>query len=877
LLYKDVILITSLDTILSKYGTTLRTATVIETPKVFDKSPRVDRNVPDEFKMDFSRFIQKPFLITTQEFKTTDAKFSVIGRYTFPEIIMDNATASVPFLHSCLYRIRTCVALQLSGTPSHQGCLLVAAIPPATPAPTNPNTILAAPHVFLNANEATSVCLEAPMFTPSQLLRTTNFDSSGSNKNSTYNSVYANAFDIVVFVMNPLSASTGASTSVTLSMHALFEEADFYVPKNGVQNWTQQSFIDDIRGIPTMILDRTASGLKSVVGDVVDMSRNLIKKWTGFHNPNVPTIDHRVITASHNFSNNVDIPQFYEVMDPHAKFSRIYDDFYFRTSQDEMDLRYLLSKPVYIGTAKLSSSKGVGSRLMSYPITPMVEASTSAGSASLDWYSMMRTIYECSRLWRGSLKLHVQAVCTNFHYCKLVFYKDYSCATGITYNISNEFYPKYEDVHNLTLDTIEFSAGGQVQTIDLPYCAVTNQLECTKDFITNAVSHGMVHCYVVQPLVYNNNVPTTVEFNFYISGGDDLEFSGYDTDNFLAASPGPTSLEAAAFNSPLADDSLIDLKSDNEVINMQPQSGIPTFVDTAPQDELLNTVESYNEFTKMSVRPNTSIRDYLRRMHPTRTYTHTVVEGEADLLYVVNLTECMMHDEGLHDAFSMMSSHYLGLSGGLKVKIRVADGLGSSLFYVPPSSCSTRGDSPFYVKTFSTLPSALAGNSAALLSAAKQFFPLEDGKLYPIPLSELPGCVYNTTPLTHTDQFEVAIPNLNPHCFVGTSHKWTNESDTLSDSLGYIVVAVKLSDVGTTVKIVTSLALNDESRLGFQVYNPKKTVNSFKATFPSPPPNPPGTQTMRDSVQTTSPIENTTYGGLPLSLLPLGGYYFSTT
>jgi hypothetical protein len=819
----------------------------------------VDRNVPEDLKMDFSRFIQKPFLIATGSFTTAHPKFEMILRYPFPEIIMDNATAAVPFLHSCLYRLKACVALQLSGTPSHQGCLLVAAVPPGSPEPTHPNQILSAPHVFLNANEATSVCLEAPMYTPSQLLRTNDYNTSGTDKNSTFNSTYSGAFDIMVFVMNPLAAASGASTTVSLSMHAIFEEADFYVPKNGVQSWTQQSFIDDIKEVPTMILDRAASGLKSVVGDAVDMARGAVKRWTGFHNPNHSEVDHRVMVATHNFSNNVDIKQFYEVMDPHSKFSRICDDYYFRTEQDEMDLRYLLSKPVYIGTAALSSTSGTGTRLMSYPITPMVEASAPGGVLSLDWYSVMRTIYECSRLWRGGLKLHIQAVCTNFHYCKLVFYKDYSGATGLAYDKIAQYYPKYEDVHNLTLDTIEFSAGGQVQTVELPYCAMTNQLECTKDYVTNVAQHGMVHCYVVQPLVFNNNVPTSIEFNFYISGGDDLEFAGYDTDNYLAPpQPFPVYTPQSGTIADIAE-------------FYKPQSGIPSFVDVSPQTEILVDSADYKEVTKMSLRPNTSIRDYLRRMHPTPTYSYTIQEGQKLLLYTVDLASLINNNNNYSDAMTMMCSHYLGLSGGLKVKIRIQGGLHSSLYFIPPSTYTTDGESPFYVKTFPTTPSSLPVTSQGSDVAVGQFFADSGIKIYPIPVSELPSYTYNSDLITHIAQHEVAIPNMSPFNFVGSAYKWTEDSESAADSLGFIVVAINLPDTGI-IDIVTSIAFNDETRLGFQVFNLKKSIMSYKVLIPGSL----NYQITRDSVQSVLAVESETQGGLRLSNLPLCGAYFAT-
>jgi hypothetical protein len=60
--------------------------------------------------------------------------------------------------------------------------------------------------------------------------------------------------------------------------------------------------------------------------------------------------------------------------------------------------------------------------------------------------------------------------------------------------------PDMYDMANLQTDTIEFSAGGQVQTIDLPFCSELNQVQSAWDSFTNAYSHGMYYIYLVQTL-----------------------------------------------------------------------------------------------------------------------------------------------------------------------------------------------------------------------------------------------------------------------------------------------------------------------------------------------------------------------------------------
>jgi hypothetical protein len=226
-----------------------------------------------------------------------------------------------------------------------------------------------------------------------------------------------------------------------------------------------------------------------------------------------------VIRNEVNFLNNVDQPTLLEKLDPFAQHDRIVRDYQFHTPQDEMDMRYLLAKPVWLGKFGVSTSTVAGKVLFNIPITPMVEF------ADTNYYSPMRLAYESSRYWRGTLRLHIQVVSTNFHFTKILVAKDYtshgsSLLTTLTMN----------SVHNLPTDTLEFSGGGQIQTIELPYCAQDEQLECTRDPYRNGLQHGIVHGYLVQPLVTSGAVPASIEFHVYMSGGDDLQFYGYSTD-----------------------------------------------------------------------------------------------------------------------------------------------------------------------------------------------------------------------------------------------------------------------------------------------------------------------------------------------------------
>lgn len=972
-------------------------------------------HVDKSLKMNYDQILDKPFLVTTSLWSTTNTVFTELARLPFPSAIMNNPLARVPFESSAFYQARICCMLQVSGTPMHQGLLLAAAIPHGTPTIVNPNQILSAPHVFLNATESTSVCLECPMYTPSTLYRTATPVTSYENSPLSTSFYGTDIFDLVVFIMDPLSVASGSSTTISLSIHCIFKEADFYVPKVGNLTWTPQcgverlfaaksqakvstkcvcgekkmskddtdyspeGLVETLWKLPTKILDGAATGLKVVAGDLIDMGREAVRHLTGFHNPNISTIDSRHLATFRNFPNNVDQPVRLEVMDSHAQFSRIYDDYYFRTEQDEMDLKFLTSKPVYVGKFTVRSTNTTGKNLFAYPMTPMVEAEIDGLVGNTSFYSPLRTIYEASRYWRGDLKLHIQAVCTNFHFCKIIVVKNYAMSNAPVDPV-NPLIPSYNQVHNLNTDTLEFSAGGQIHTIDLKYNSHLRQLECTKDYAYNIVNHGMVYGYLVQPLTFNSNVPLNVTFNVYISGGDNLEFSGYSLDpvdivpgvpptyttlttadrrnrlyyeiteegnhtgryatieemdkvklikrqvEFLEKKEPEYTVEKGdtwekiAFITKTSVDRLRELNEAthstktpgyNAVFGpplklgeklktlkcwaereqkpnpyctkkptYKPESGeekIETLVKPNSQEEILNDMQPCVEDTRMSFRPNTSVRDYLRRMYPltTRSLTPTTVSN----VTAFDLRSLAMPFTN-SDYFHAISSLYLGQSGGFKLKFKITGATCASAMYVPPASCIANGFTPI-IPMANDLPTD--AGSLASFTAGMTFNP--SNKSYTAPQIEVQdytrpsnnaGSAVTSRP-GNIFELEMAIPNMNPFNFVGNAAKWANSTSVIfrdsENDFGVVYINFDASFDGTNyspVQIIPFIGLNDEARLGYQVYCPLKTIPTYNATTP---------YVCRNSILRPAGFGAGFPNGIPVDPMKItgSGYYFNLT
>lgn len=849
---------TEMKTSEDRFYSTMKTKDVEEAPVVYDKFPIIT-SVPNELRMDYSRLLNKPFYVGSFTWDTTQVFASLPFAQEFPTLMLNNYLAKVPFESSTMFRMRACIQFQVAGTPMHQGILLAAALPRSYERTIfAPGQLLVAPHVFMNANESTPACLEVPFYSATRL-------ASSDIDNHDVAVTPFNYAKVHVMVMNPLEVSSSATTSLTVSMHVVIKEADFYVPRNasaefvpecgvvrcgrstgnckgkcqGVQGkrilerglccqgevecdgscatsvseeFEAETLLSQLYSIPTRIFDGLAIGAKMITGDVIDIARGFLKEYTGFHNPNSAAINSRMIYSNRNFLNNVDQPTLIEKLDAHAQFDRITSDFVFCTDNDEMLVSRMVSKPAYLNTFVVDSTTTTSTLLFAYPITPMAEVVNSPIATT--FFSPIRALYESSRYWRGSLKFHIQASMTNFQYCKLLVVKQYSNDR----RVFSTGHPNMDDCHNMLTDTFEFSAGGQIQTLEAPYCALTNQLECTRSLTTNAVLHGMVYVYLLQPLVTNGSVPTTVRFNVYMTGGEDLEFYGYGTDLYQneyitrsrakkypreQKSGSTTAAQTSAASLTGASSSETDKKKGADFVSEMGSNEVTVGVSGQTEiiNENANVAQSVNT---LEFKPNVSLRDYVRRMTHCRNQSF-MPAATVPTTFVLNVEDLNISPEQAYNSNGLLRSMFYGMNGGYKVRItcKFADTL--QLFYIPPGTV-VDGSGDTVLRTYPFLNVATGPLSRG---AARTNFSLME--------QEIPSSVYGIGSNT-MQVFEFVIPNMNPCSFLDNSRVTYQEAlgtdRPFSSSLGQIVVSLPPSSAGPVV-FSTSIASTDETRYGF--------------------------------------------------------------
>ena len=566
---------------------------------------------------------------------------------------------------------------------AHTGIVIVSANPIATFASsaseqteTNMNTWMSSPHVFLAANEASSAAVELPFYVNGKLQKTDLDFTTITPYNYGVDYVEAN-----FVVVNPLGVPTSGSSSITISVHVMFTDVEFYVPHADVE-FTAQGLGEDLANSASRAIDGVFSVGRKFTGDLFDVARRGVRALTGLHNPNLPALSTKLYSVQRNHPNVVDKPVYNEKMDPYCDYDRVVRDHIFDSAIDEMSLRYLFSKPQYVGSFLVKTADTSGTLCWSRPITPAQQIVnfnyTSTDGTLVDtagFANLHQLLHSLSRFWRGSIKLHIQSSMTNFHFCKLALVRDYSSR-----DLSLTSAPQFSQIPNLMTEMVEFSSGGQVQTFELPFCSPMEHLPCTRDWTLNAVQHGIYYIYLVQPLVANGSVPTSINFNVYITLGDDFDFYGYAVDPLRIAYKGTLNATPAL---------------EEDIMDFEAQSAPNPVVSV--QDGVLNKSMNPTEedHHMVDLRPIVSMREYGRRYYRVST---TKVTGASldtdDGIRVFDVAEFLGVRNNLPlststsisvnaSTLSIIQSLFLGYCGGGRIKMTLKELLlEPSLFFL---------------------------------------------------------------------------------------------------------------------------------------------------------------------------------------------------
>nr|URG14773.1 MAG: capsid protein [Picornaviridae sp.] len=765
-------------------------------------------------EMDYSKYLNKPFFVGSFDWKgpTVNPRYSTIKRIQIPEDVYKyNKFLAAPFKQSCYFRARARAHLQVSGTVNHGGVAIAYAQPshaPSMVSTMHANTALASPHVFLYPNQANPVTLELPFFIntvakptaePGTLLVNGDFDPTPAVESFC---------QLEIGVLSPLVFSTGAKDTVAITVHIEFLDMEFYVPCLVEPTYTKlqtQSF----SGAATRAIDGVFSLGKKFTADIFDAGRGAIRRYTGLHNPNIAAPTSKGYVQSRNNPNVVDTAVAYDKLDPFSDHQRLSDQYYFKTTVDEMDVQHILSKPQLIGRFTVKDDSATGKFLFSRPIHPFQELGTS-------FSSLQAKLSMLSLAWSGDMEIIIQSSMTNFQFVKLLVVKDYSKT------FKRDEYPDMASQTALPSDTLEFAGGGCTQVVSLPFQSQFAQLPITTNWDNTAFQHGVYRIYLMQPMVVSNNAPTTAEFLVYLRCKPNFKVYGYAPRHFLE----PT------------------------VTRLDTQSGEIDVLTT--QDPLLNDKEETKQVRDVDMRPIVSVRDWARRLCPVGTLyldpqpeTDGVFAARIDLADVLgtssNYSDLELEPAGTLHPLRVLRKLFNGMRGGLKFKLRAYGVASIQATYVPPIP-GVHVPVGKEAQWAACVPwETDADEAAGLFAPITGWNNVNPGVRFPLPQIEGPNyhspnggqSVAQGEALFSTHILEGEIPYMSALDFVG-SPGVVSPSDPnhprYVDSLGYLIVTWKPQyrvDLSSIEQRVTPsvavcdvfMGLDDTARLGMQVYS----------------------------------------------------------
>lgn len=794
---------------------------------IYNKHPKVV-GMNHKVEMDYSVYLSKPVLIAAGVWNTTQTAGTPVSGYFLPsQLVSINDVLAVPFKFSCYYRGRCRVIVHLNGTPMHSGTLLVTCMPIGTPGISNSanpgnsiNFHLPAPHAFLYANQSSAVEVEVPFYVNAPVARTGGYNNSGNQQTPTLGPDPAsnNFARVHITVVNPLQTGSG-STVLAYTVHIIFDELEFYVPSSPAFVTKPPTFKGNAESglatIASKTIDNAFSSANRVARvfttDILDYGRSVIRAWTGLHSPNRPVIEGKKYVQSRNNPNTVDAPVAYDKIDPYSDYTRIVDDYYFKTDIDEGDMSYLLSKYMHIGTFKVLDTDAAGLCVFSRPITPFQEIipGLRQNGESCLYASMIDKLALCASAWRGDMEIMIQSSMTSFQTCKLYVVLDYS-KTKTALNTT----PKMDDAPGLITHTLEFAAGGTIRTVELPYISEFAHLPCTPDWAMQALSHGMYYIYVVQPLVSAPSQPSTAYFNVYVRCKPNFQLFGYSSLAFAdIPSPLPTFTGAAE--------------------SFQASATIGEVTAPMPGPQLAKQVP----FSQ--IRPIVNVRDLTRRMYLTKTEVHSQSSGTVlDWFQRTYNLEDLIYGNGnaidvdRQQAIHVIRKMFMGFRGSLKLKIIVTGFSDATLSYIPPPT------------TYSNFGTENTIDQAPVFNESQPSYWYN----FSAPVGvEMPNYRNNVTSVNGVGDLktqgnvyilEGEIPFMSGLDFVGSGDVSVSDrtGEFICNALGRITIEGTPSSIDSTstsaLYISIMVGFGDDARLGFNVFSPPLELGEFRHLDP---------------------------------------------
>lgn len=530
----------------------LNTAFVEQQPSVIEdarlgsslitKSSTFEAQMADDEWM-ASKQLSKPVVVGQYKWSINNSAETIISELQYPTLLKDYDTIQRRTLQMySFFRASIVFRILVNGTKFHSG-QLIASWDPFSQASTgnyvyryyNRFYATGLPNVLVNASSNEPVEIRIPYVHPRSFITT--------NTN--------NSFDVLgklrLSVLNRLRAASGSSESLSVTIWMYAEEASVHVPiydHNLLTNDEVEEAVPTSLKLPSSfgnMLSGNIPGLSSAVSSVATA--------LGLDYPTdpAPAQSHINPLGSMSVAKGVD-HSFKFSLDP--RNGHVPSEDQRGTVKEECDIDVIKKIPMIIQVVEWNDSQTPGTILSYYPVTPNVcgRLRKDVGTPAIPLYlyrsantylSFLSNMYS---FWRGSMRFRFDMVSTQFHTGRIMvaFIPNWFTTT-----------PTLEQASSCPNAIIDLQQSSTC-TISIPFVSSTvmKRTQVTNNSNDDDTVIGFVYVFVLNQLVLPSNVSSAIEYNVYLSGGDDFEFlcpraNGLQVYPIPQATPPPEEVEMA--------------------------------------------------------------------------------------------------------------------------------------------------------------------------------------------------------------------------------------------------------------------------------------------------------------------------------------------
>lgn len=486
---------------------------------------------------------------------TTSNNFQAnIFKLNSPWDLLKNYMQQAPFERFLFFNGNMKVRVHVTATRFHAGRLIIAFIPGTVGAQTvnwqeaDMASLMGCPNVFIDATASNEGVLEIPFYNLKSFLYL----------NGPYNSDSDFTGTLIAQVFSPLVAATGVSASVNVNLWVEFEpNSQFRVPLHTAATGLRAFNLEHAKQIQaraTKALGEYRLQMRPE-GNTGSATTN-INNYGKVENMTVPSeitgdsigngnsasglpmdkpgymanpIPMR-LKAMQNIASTIGTELVTRLdLDPSQQNLSISE--MFSTETDEMEMKWLLTRPTFAGRVAWTTSIASGASLLSRFMGPMCSLFTDGAQTQIaltDGAAVPMTQWEyiCKhfRFWRGSIKLRIDIIATQFHTGDLFLAWNYGAPPDAETGMRDATSQYGVEIH--------LSNEKHTWEFEIPYNAPTPWLQVCRGPINSAQEIaaswfsryflGSFNLRVVNQLTVSDNVPAGVDVVWSISGGDDF-------------------------------------------------------------------------------------------------------------------------------------------------------------------------------------------------------------------------------------------------------------------------------------------------------------------------------------------------------------------